>query len=50
MENIKTKNFVINSSREIIYAAEKEDSLSLISEKIRTSAVKLNKIIRSNEN
>ncbi|MBK9333199.1 MAG: orotidine-5'-phosphate decarboxylase [Ignavibacteria bacterium] len=50
IENVKTKNFVINSSREIIYAAEKEDSLSLISEKIRTSAVKLNKIIRSNEN
>ncbi len=50
IENIKTKNFVINSSREIIYAAGNEDNLNQIMEKIRDEAIKLNKIISLKKN
>jgi len=45
MENIMTENFVINSSRNIIYAAERSDDLNSISELIRSAALKVNESV-----
>lgn len=45
MKNIMTKNFVINSSRNIIYAAEKSDDLNSISKRIRSAALNVNKSV-----
>lgn len=45
MKNINTKNFVINSSRNIIYAAQKSDDLNSITERIRNAALNVNESV-----
>ncbi|MBS1518759.1 MAG: orotidine-5'-phosphate decarboxylase [Bacteroidetes bacterium] len=50
MNNLNSDNFLINSSRDIIYAAGKDDDPDLIKEKIRTAALRVNENINGKRN